>query len=264
MKTISRSRKKHSSIGRLGTLAAVFIFIVLISILLFWRSAAGSVAWRILSPVVGARSASLAAGAGFFSQFSSNAALAEENMQLRAALASSTNALADRNVLYQENLDLKARVGRDAGMQTILAAVIMRPPGMPYDTLMIDAGSDQGVAVGDLVSASGTALVGQISAAYADASRVVLFSAPGQTYDGMLRGSIPISVEGQGAGSLDAQVPAGTDAAVGDPVLLSSIAPGFASVVSHVDKESGQSFETLYLQLPVDPLTLSYVEVIKK
>src|SRR3989344_7842889 len=84
---------------------------------------------------------------------------------------------ADRDALYQENLDLKARLGRPGTAPVrILGAVLLRPPATPYDTLVIDAGKEEGAVVGDYVSAGGSGLVGTISEVYAHAARVRLFS----------------------------------------------------------------------------------------
>ena len=165
--------------------------------------------------------------------------------------------------MYKENLDLKNRLGRDAAVQTVLAGVVMRPPAVPYDTLIIDAGTAQGVDAGDFVSAGGTALIGTVLQTYATTARVELFSAPGETYQAMLNGNTPVTIAGQGAGSLIAQVPAGTVVAVGDTVVFPGVAGGISGIVSTVVAREDTSFITLYLHLPVDPLELHYVEVWK-
>ncbi len=244
MKTTSRRRPLLS-----GTTLALGAFLILIiAAAALWRAAAAGLLWRVLSPVMQAR----------------DALESSELSQLQAQLASTTALVADRNMLYQENLDLKARLGRDAGIQAILADVLMRPPGTPYDTLLIDAGAAQGVATGQRVSAGGTTLIGTVTQVYATTARVELFSAPGQTYQAMLKGSVPLSVAGQGGGSMMAEVPAGTRAKPGDPVVFPDIQGGVAAVVSAVSAPSGSSFETIYLELPVNPLSLSQVEVWKQ
>ena len=230
-----------------GVFLYTLIFVVLCGAAFEWHTELGGVVWAGMAP---------------FERLRSNLD-ASDNQRLRAELASTTALVADRNALYQENLELKARLARDAGLDTILAGVLMRPPATPYDTLMIDAGSAEGSAEGDLVSAGGTTLIGTVSVVYAHTSRVTLFSAPGQTYNVLLRGSVPVSMQGQGGGSLVGQVPAGTPVAPGDALLFPGIASGFAGEVSYVDAKQGQSFETLYARLPVDPLSLQFVEIEK-
>ena len=208
-----------------------------------WRAPLSEVLWRTLAPVMNAR-------------FSSDASSTNPS-----SLISVT---AEREALYQENLDLKARLNRDARVGRILGAVLLRPPATPYDTLVIDIGSDDGVALGDTVSAGGTIVVGTISEVYARAARVTLYSAPGQKYDALLRGVIPLAIEGQGSGSLQARLPAGTAVSVGDAALLPGIAGGISARVSRIERGDGESFVTLYFSLPVDMLGLRFVEVWKQ
>ncbi len=222
-----------------------FFFIVLFGAAVMWRANLEGALMYALVPVEHLR-----ADIG-----------ASENARLRAELASTTALLADRDALYQENLELKSRLGRDASVHVMLAGVLQRPPATAYDTLLVDAGSAEGVVQGQLVSAGGTTLIGSVAGVYAHTSRVVLFSAPGETYDVMLRGSIPVEMQGQGGGSLRGQVPAGTAVSIGDTLLFPGIASGLAGEVSAVDAQPGNSFITLYAHLPVDPLTLQFVEI---
>ncbi len=273
MKTISpnRSIRPYSRRGRrYSFMLLLLVCVALVVGLLAWRDAVSSLLLRALAPAVHLR----------------DSLTANEDTQLRAELASTTAALLDRDHLYAENLDLKQRLGRDAHMQTILAGVLLRPPGIPYDTLVIDAGTQQGVAEGDLVSAGGTTLIGTVATVYDTTARVELFSAPGKTFDALLLTSnattvtpadanassttlvqhmgdhtIPVSVQGQGGGSFVAQVPAGAHVSVGDSVLFPGVAGGYAGAVSAVFAKNGESFETLYLHLPVAITDLRFVEV---
>lgn len=190
-----------------------------------------------------------------------------EVVALKAALASSTALLADRDVLYAENLELKKRLNRDASITAVLAGVILRPPGVPYDTLVVDAGEREGVAVGNVVSAGGTVLIGRVFEVYGTTARVRLFSAPGEVYDALLKTAdraVPVQVEGQGGGSLTTQVPVGVSVAVGDAIIFPDITGGYASVVSAIVTEEGASFKKIYARLPVDPLELTFVEIWKR
>lgn len=259
MTTISNNRRrKRISPG--SVLFSVF-FILLLAAALFWRDQAASLLWRGLAPVFSIRDQGASAAGGFLGVFGSNAALASENARLRAALASSSIAVANRNILIAENTDLRARLGRTSSSTSVIAGVLLAPPAVPYDTLMIDAGKDSGVKEGDLVSAEGSIFIGKIAQAYDTTSRVVLFSAPGQTYQAQLRGTIPISIAGQGAGSFSGELPVGIDAKVGDPVLLPGISPEYVAVVSAVVHHEGESFQTLYLSLPANALSLHFVHV---
>lgn len=242
MRSIPRRRRSP-------LLPAAVAALLLVLVLLVWllRPVLSATLSAVLVPVLSAR----------------NALTAGESASLRAELASTTAALADRNALYAENLDLKQRLARNAGREVILAAVLQRPGGTPYDTMLVDAGARHGLLQGQLVAAAGTALIGRVSEVYNTTARVALFSSPGEAYTALLRGSIPVAMEGQGGGSLVGEVPSGTKARVGDPLILMGIGSGLVAEVSAVETHEGQSFETIYMRLPANPQELRFVEVWK-
>ena len=249
MKTTSHTRGRRRFILDPRVLGVVFLCAVLFFAAALWRELAGGLLWRALAPVVAVR----------------NALSASQNARLQARLTSTEALIADRAMLYRENQDLKARLGRNAGREVLLASILLRPPGIPYDTLMIDVGSAQGVGVGDLISAGGSTIIGRVSQVYEGTARVVLFSAPGETHEALLslqNGDImPIVLEGQGGGSFFAKVPAGTLAAVGDAVVIPGITSGLFAAVSAIEAPEGESFKTLHFHLPANPFALQYVEV---
>ena len=234
---------------RRNRLLALGALVLLVGAAALWRAPLTQLLWSVAAPLMHARYG----GAG-----------------LEAELASTTALLADRDALYQENLDLKARLGRTGVAPVrILGAVLMRPPAIPYDTLVIDAGAEEGVVKGDYVSAGGGALIGTVSEVYAHAARVQLFSAPGEEHQALLRlsaqtgASVPVAIHGQGGGSMVAQAPSGTAVSVGDTALLPGIAGGLVAHVRQVDKTES-SFITIYFQLSADIFSLRFVEVWKQ
>lgn len=230
----------------------------------FFRAPLSSLFWRIATPVLNARSVPARGFSALLAQFSSKVVLMEENRRLAAALASSSILVLDRNTLALENQSLKARLGRNTNTRSVFGAVVLAPPGVPYDTLFVDVGSSEGVSVGDLVFAGGSVVVGRIAQVYPHAARVVLLSSPGESNDAVVEtagGAVPLTVSGQGGGSLSGDVPAGTEAAVGDIVRFSGITPTFVAEVRHIEQTKSGSFLTLYLTLPVNPFILHYVEV---
>ena len=191
-----------------------------------------------------------------------------EQAMLRGQLEATQALVADRELLRAENAELKTRLGRppSGSGQVVLAGVLQRPPYTPYDTLVIDAGAAQGVAEGALVSAGGQALIGRVSSVFAESARVTLFSAAGETHEGMLVPShngatIPVTSVGQGGGSMAAEVPAGTQVTAGDAVVFVGSAAGLTALVSAVHRADGESFVRVYLRLPANPSALRYVEV---
>lgn len=226
----------------------VILVLVLAGAVVLFREPVSSVFWQLVAPVVRLReSMSLT-----------------EVERLRAELAATSARLADRDQLYAEVLDLRERLGRaDQHGAPILAAVLQRPPWTSYDTLIIDAGEAQGVAAGSFVSAGGQGLIGRVSEVYASQSRVELFSAPGATYQATLNGTLPMAIEGQGGGSLRAEVPAGTPVKTGDIASVPGLLGGIAAVVSATEVKAGESFIVVYMTLPANPQHLRFVEVFR-
>jgi cell shape-determining protein MreC len=241
MKTTSRKRPS------LGSVLAVLAAASLIVLAVVFRHGLTGMLWSAGAPLVRLR----------------DSWSGSEVADLRAQLASTTAALADRNLLAGENMQLRQELGRTAGHKVLLAGVLQSPPGTPYDTLLLDAGSSLGVSAGQRVFA-GNIAIGEVDAVYGDTSRAVLYSAPGRSYQALLTtqsAAVPVAVEGQGAGSMQAQVPQGTEAAVGDDIVFPGVAGGLAARVSAVSAPAGESFKTLYLRLPVNIFELRYVYI---
>lgn len=255
------SRNHFSIVSRFGLVFAVVVFVALA---LFLRGPLASVLWSVAAPLYSNNPLP-----SFFAQFSTKARLAHENDKLRGELASTTAALADRNVLFEENRNLKQRLNHPSSARSVLAGILLRPPTTPYDTFIVDAGSAHGVVQGALVSAGGTTVIGEIDQVLTNTARVVLFSSPGERHEGLLlesasHGVVPVVVEGHGGGTLTAEVPAYTKAQSGDYILLPGIAGGLTSTVVAVETKNGESSERLYLELPVNPQALRFVEVLSK
>lgn len=249
MMTLSPRRRRKGEAIRIVLLS--FLCLLCVAIIAVWRQPLTQAFWFVAEPLLRLGRESTQS----------------ELQRLKTELASTSVALLDRNLLYQENLRLKARLGRvPEGTLSLLAAVIVRPPGTPYDTLMLDVGSNEGVLVGDLVFAGGSVVIGKITEVYASTARATLFSAPGQIHNALIfseNGSIPVSLEGQGAGSFVGKVPQGTPVEEGQTILFSNIMPVFAATVSYVEAVPGESFQTIYMHIPTNPFTLRYVEVRK-
>jgi len=241
MTMISRNRGR----SRLPLFLVGVLMVLLVALMVLFRTPLASAGWRLLAPVV-----------TFRQQLQSS-----QVSELQAELASTSAALADRTALYQENQTLKAELGRAAQTHLLLAGVLQHPPQTPYDTLTLDVGARNGVVQGALVYAGGTYVIGTITEVYDTTSRATLLSAPGQTYQAFLNDSSAISMQGQGAGSMAGEVPAGSAVRVGDPITAPGVAGGFLGSVSHIDAQAGASFETIYTQLPADLFSIKYVEL---
>lgn len=259
MKTISPRRRSRGEWWRPLVVGAVLV--LLGGVLWYVRPLLEDMLWRVGTPLASVRFGVLQTANVWLGSLRDSASLSEENMRLKGELASTTSALADRVMLRARVAELESQLGRtDSAAHTVLAGVVMRPPATPYDTLLVDAGSTHGVAEGALVF-EGSAAVGSVAQVYTTSSRVALFSSPGQILEGMLNGTVPVSVEGQGGGSLIAIVPVDTSVAVGDSVTISGIASPLALRVWGVERREGESFKTIYFRAPVNPFQTRFVTI---
>lgn len=244
MKILSKRRRKPLRIA----LFVVLALLLLVGAALV-REPLARLLWYMVEPLV---------------LFRSNLGFSEIS-QLRAELAVTEALRTDRDLLYQENLELKSRFGRSIEGERILATVIERPPGIPYDTLLLDVGAQEGIATGDLVYAKGSVVIGKISEVYGRVSRATLFSAPGVESEALLLTeegeTVPLLLLGQGGGSFMGKLPAGAAVSPQDLVTFAGITPKLLARVSHVEMHEGESFQTIYLHLPVSPFALRFVEV---
>ena len=270
-----RSRKNrsrlHPSLGgprlRRGRGYSLFplsmgaIIIVLTLILLFARSTAADIMWRVTAPV-GIIGNGIFQGTSYLLvPFTSKIELRNENTALRAQNAQLRADAADRILLAEENAGLKATLGQqETTASKILAHTLARPPQLPYDVIILSVGSVDGVQYGHLVG-SGAAVLGVITDISLNTSRATLFTSPGKNTSALLRGKTLITLTGDGGGSFTAQIPQSTEAAPGDTVELPGGTGSVVAVVQNISTETGKSFETVYLAAPVNLFSLPTLEV---
>ena len=140
-------------------------------------------------------------------------------------------------ILEKENAELKTLLGRiPAHNNWILASTLVKPGNSPYDTMIIDLGSKNGIKEKDKVYANGDIPVGTISKVYSQTSQVELYSNPGRTTRAVIDGSnTDVNLVGRGGGNFEMAVPFGLDVSTGTVVKL----PGINSeIIAIVDKEA--------------------------
>ena len=158
---------------------------------------------------------------GFFAVFHDHAALADERDAAReqAAAFSEENA-----ALSAQVADLTRLLGsRSESRDTILAGVLLRPPESPYDTLVVDQGSDAGVTVGAAAYGAGGVPIGAVSSVTRMSARIALYSAPLQETAGWMGDDRePLTLIGLGGGAFYAEAPREASTTIGEAVY----APG--------------------------------------
>lgn len=176
-----------------------------------------------------------------------NAALKEENAALLAKNADLAAARAD--------------IGEEAE-SGIYAGVLARPPGSPYDSLIIGKGNDAGVFVGMRVLAGGVP-VGTIVSASGGSARVALYSAPGTDTDGWAGAArVPVTLHGEGGGGFSADVPKDAKIAEGDLVYLPGPGALAAGTIVAIESQPSSARATLRIRPAANPFTMTTVRVV--
>ena len=200
-----------------------------------------------------------------------NAALLSDNQRLKVE-----NALAEEARRENELLTglLQLRAGFD--YQTVAATVIARESSEFRRLVVLDQGSDDGIAVGDVAIAAGGALAGRVTEVTADSAKVVLltdgeFKVIGQLSTTAATGEV---IGQLGAGVLVMrQIDSSEQVTVGDEVVTAGIELGggvrspypkglLLGQVIDVRRDANDVVQTAYLQPAADLDRLEFVLVI--
>lgn len=188
--------------------------------------------------------------------------LVKENKRLSDEISSRDASMLLLDALRTENEELKKQLGRTGKGKDILGVILSRPPISPYDTLIIDIGTSDGVMVGNKVYTSGDTLVGDVVEAYEHTAKVSLFSTPGRETS-ILVGSSTIATQtvGKGGGNFSAKLPADVKIHVGDTILTTQIRPHAFGVVEEILIDSSDSLQTILFKSPINIHEFRFVQV---
>jgi rod shape-determining protein MreC len=201
---------------------------------------------------------------GFFVPpgFRGTTALSKENESLREKIILLSAENADRNLLAEENAMLKEGFGRTDEEKIVYAIVLKKPPFSPFDTFILDAGTDQGIAVGNTVVVKSLA-IGTIVEVGSTYSKAELYSSPGKIFDGRLSSEgITLQAIGEGGGVFSAMLPIGTPVSEGDALVLPAITSKVFGIVEKVQDLPIEGFKKVLFNLPINPAEVGSVGVV--
>jgi len=194
--------------------------------------------------------------------FSLKQSLIRENARLNDALDSVLLEAYSRERLRAENEELKTALGRADERELLLARVLATPGRSPYDTLVIDVGSDHGLREGMKVSIDGDFAVGAVSRVAKKSAVVELFSSYGNELSVTVgTSSLPAIAKGEGGGNFRITLPKGVSIAVDDLVAIPSFAPQYIGAIEAIEHREGGSLQDLYIRVPFNTHELVWVFV---
>jgi cell shape-determining protein MreC len=222
--------------------------------------------------------------------FHSRSALFDENQQLKEKLAALETDAKTIEYLQNENVGLKALLGRPMPKNSILATVLSKPPFSSYDSIILDVGSVEGIAIGSLVyapdiltqnatstiaansSASSSATtteshipkisIGKVTEVFAHTSRVSLYSSSGQKFAIEIgKNHIKAEATARGGGSFEVIIPRDADVHIGDAIVIPDIDTIIFGIVGTIVSDPARAYSTILFNEPINPFEIHNVLV---
>ena len=238
--------------GRIG----ILIVLVIVFFIFALRALAPDVFVFLSRPLLGVGSSLTAAVGSASGTFEDRAGIQEERDRLRVELEAAQN----ENVVLRTQLGDMTRLA--AKENSISAGVIARPPVSPYDTLVVEAGSEAGVRVGALVFGTGGIPIGTIEAISGKNAHVALYSAPGRVTEGWIgEARLPVTITGAGAGAFRATLAKDAVPQIGEQVFVPGPGALPIGVVARVDTNPSLPEANLFIRPLVNPFTLTWVAI---
>jgi hypothetical protein len=203
------------------------------------------------------------------------AALSNQIAELRQTLIERSYDQNTITALQAENAQLEALLGAE-GERRHVANVLAKPGTVPFDTVVIDRGSNDGIQERAPVYIGDSVAIGYVEKVFPETSVVVLVTSPGMESTVYVLGpNIYTTAVGQGGGVLRVGVPQGIELAEGNTVIIPAISSAIFGAVVAVDSEPARpeqygfvtleaALSTLYVvsvgDQPVEPLSFSQVQ----
>jgi cell shape-determining protein MreC len=166
-------------------------------------------------------------------------------------------------LLTEENQALKESLGHTFSSSTKLVNILSSLYSSPYDTFIIDEGSDEGLSVGDhIVSTDGIAL-GEIIEVYPKISKILLYSAPGNQMEVFLDNLTRVKIQGEGNQNFFAELPRGIDITASSTFALVGDGNFILARILNVKNNQGDAFQKIFARSPINIHTLKFVYVIR-
>ena len=260
-------REKRKKILKLfGLVLALILFVYFRNPIFSGLAYVAQIIFRPFLSAGGSVGGKVSSWGGYF-QFKKS--LQNENEDLKLKLSEMEAQIANWSILSDENIKLKEILGRSENRKLVLAAILAKPDRSPYDTLIIDAGSaseladrSEKVGTGNIVYAFGDIPIGKIAEVYANSSKVVLFSNPGEKTEILISGKdIFMPIVGRGGGNFEMTLPRDFVLEKGTEVQLPGLVPHVLATVETILSDPRDAFQKALLISPVNIQELKFVQV---
>jgi len=188
--------------------------------------------------------------------------LQNENEMLKDEISRMEAQVLDRNLLSEQVNRLEEALGRAHGDDRVVAYVLAGPGLSLYDTLIVDAGEENGVIIGNKVVYAGSGVIGEVLEVSFASAKIKLYSSPGEETV-VLSGPkhIPATAYGKGMGNFEAKIPKGSALEVGDYVVTLQDRLPIGSV-SLVEENSDMPYDLIFFRASFNIAEIRSVEII--
>lgn len=254
---LKSSKRKKSSTKKIVIAIAVFVLIIS----LFKVDSINSIVRKISSPIisifdVAKRPLENTLSTDSKKDLKEKVSWLESELNLLQVRYSNLSYLEDENRILNEILGRK-----DTVEKLIIADVLIRPPQVPFDTIVVNKGTDENIKNGDKVYAFET-LIGIVENVSNSTSHIKLLSSSGEKIPVRLNNDIDAEAYGRGGGRFVITLPKDIVVEVGSIVSITdSYAPVFGSIQESSEDEAS-TFQILYFNFPFSLSSIEIVEII--
>ncbi len=263
MKNFSSKTKENylhkSSTSRFVT--PIVFGVCALTLLFFGRSIVATISGYLLSPLYSVQQYIQSSSATIPVFIRSRNELEQEIRSLHQEIESQRGMQTSFELLIAENTELRNLL-HASNSPSILAGVVARPPYTPYDSVVIDQGSVDGI-VEEAPVFYGTGLaLGYIQKVLPHHALVTLFSSPGiETTVYVFGPNIFATAYGDGGGVMHLSIPQGIEINVGDMVVLPSLTTGVLGTVSSVVSVASEPEQRAYVTYDIPIQSIRTVRV---
>ncbi len=189
-------------------------------------------------------------------------ALVKENELLKSKLTQKESFLADYASVLAENTKIKSLLGRTNTETTILGTILVKPNRSPYDTIILDIGSVDGVRVDARVYVEGLLYVGDVTAVTDTTAHVTLLSTAGKITQVSTDGDdTTLDLVGNGGGSFEMTLPKGFNFAEGVQVSSLGLRKHPIAIAEKVVSDPREPIQKILLRSLVNIQEVRFVQV---
>ncbi len=241
----------------------LIVIIGLLALFLLWvvPKAFAQVAAIIFVPIEVTRTWLFESSGSLPQYLRDRATLIEENETLKEQLALDNSSDRYAELMRQENEELRALLG-GTSEERILASIIGRPNALPYDVLVIDRGSNDGIALDAPVFIADNRVIGIVSKVFAKSAIIELVTTPNLVSSVFVVGpDIFTNAVGMGGGQLRIGVPQGIALTIGDAVILPAVQSGVFGSINHIESLPTRPEQYAYVSTDIPLQSLRFVSV---